>query len=72
MDAYFEFIVNGRKYYTSGVEGHVYDSADITEEPPGDPYIYPWRWERIDNVIPRIVIGGDRIFVRDILNNIYW
>jgi hypothetical protein len=69
-DAYFEFIVNGRKYYTSGAEGHVLTSADISEEPPGDAGIYPWRWERIDNIIPRIVIGGDKIFMRDILNNI--
>jgi hypothetical protein len=71
-DAYFEFEVDGRKYYTSGAEGRVLSSADISEEPPGDPNIYPCRWERIDNVIPRIVIGGEKIYIRDIMNNIYW
>ncbi len=70
-DAYFAFEVNGRKYLTPGCNGGIYTSTEISEEPPGDADKYSYRWERIDKAIPRIVIGGDKIYFRDILNNIY-
>lgn len=69
-DAYFAFEVNGRNYFTAGRNGGILTAAEISEEPPGDADKYSRRWERIDNVIPRIVIGSDKIYFRDVLNNI--
>jgi hypothetical protein len=69
-DAYFAFEINGLEYYTSGAEGYVRSAAEISLEPPGDPDIYPWRWERIDKLVPLVVIGGEKIYFRDVLNNI--
>jgi hypothetical protein len=70
FDTLFAFEINGRTYVLAHECSYVSTADGINREPEGDPDKYLAVWERIDEEIPSVVLGGDKIFVRDISNNI--
>ncbi|MGD8718985.1 MAG: hypothetical protein PVH29_09210 [Candidatus Zixiibacteriota bacterium] len=68
--AFFLYEVYGQEYVFMSASNSVKNAAEISEEPPGDAEKYRYLWERIDKLVPLVVIGGEKIYFRDVLNNI--